>query len=721
MKCLTKLVLLSVFITVFFSSCKETKTGFAIVVDTESYEKAKAEIDAYAEVLKNQGLQTYMLVKDYMLPDSLKKDLVELYNAETPIEGAVFIGEIPIAVVIDAQHLTSAFKMDQKRFGMETANVPSDRFYDDFDLEWDYIRKDTVNEMQHFYALNFESPQKLSPDIYSGRIKMPEVENKYELLRNYMKKVVTEHQSENIIDQFFFFAGMGYNSESLVARLDEQVVLDQQLPGETNITFLDHSMTTFIKFPFMSELQRENLDIAMLHHHGSEDTEYLSGWPKTDSYVHQIDMVKRFLRVRINRSKDKSNEAIDKVMQQYKEEYGIPSSWFEGSFDPEIKKEDSIWSANMNLVLDDFDAFNYNPNVRFAIFDACYNGSFHRDEYLAGAYIFSDGKTIAAQGNTVNSLQDKWPQEMIGLLSLGMRVGEWNRKVCYLETHIIGDPAFRFKSIDPSVEVHKLSVSRSKNNKSWLKLLDSQYPDVQALALRKLYDNHYENISELLFETYKNSEFGSVRTECLKLSSKINDENFTELLKLALFDNYELVQRFAVNFAGDKGSEELIPAMVKLGFMTMPERVEFNYSNNIGFFDSEKLLTEFEKQAPEMDFLINREEAIPQIRTVFESANRRYDDVRNTITDPGSTEKSRYFEIRTLRNYNYHMGVQDFISFLKENDNMEHRKMMLEALGWFRLSVEKQQIMDYCQELVRDESEPDEIRQEARKTILRLS
>jgi hypothetical protein len=717
MKYIAKLALLSLILVSLLSSCTETKTGFAIVVDTESYENAKSEIDAYAEILELEGLKTFMLVKDYTLPDSLKKDLLDLYQASTPIEGAVFIGKIPIAMVIDAQHMTSAFKMDQERYGLETANVPTDRFYDDFDLEWEYIRQDTVNDTRHFYSLNYKSPQRLSPDIYSGRIKMPEVENKYELLKAYMKKVVAEHQSENPVDQFFFFAGSGYNSESMVARLDEQVVLDQQLPGNVNITFLDHSMKTFIKFPFMSELQREDLDIGMLHHHGSEDTEYLSGWPKTDSYVTQIDMVKRFLRVRLNRSgKDKANE----VKQEYKDRFGIPANWFDGSFDPEVNKEDSLWSANLDLVLADFEIYDYNPNVRFAIFDACYNGSFHMEEYLSGAYIFSEGKSVVAQGNTVNSLQDKWPQEMIGLLSLGMRVGEWNKKVCYLETHIIGDPTFRFKTVDPSLDIQKLSVTRSRDNKLWLSLLNSEYPDVQALALRKLFDNDYEGISDLLLTTYKNSEYGSVRTECLKLSSKVNDNNFIELLKLALFDNYELVQRFAISMAGDSGNEELIPYIVKLGFMNIPERVEFNYSNNIGFFNSDKMVAEFDRQAPEMNFIIKKEEALPQIRKVFESANNRYNDVLKSIIDPESSEKSKYFEIRTLRNYNYHMGVEEFLTFLKENDNQEHRKMMIEALGWFSLSTEKQQIIDYCQLLVNDESEPEEIREEAKKTLLRL-
>ncbi len=335
----------------------------------------------------------------------------------------------------------------------------------------------------------------------------------------------------------------------------------------------------------MSEWQPLYLDMAMLHHHGSEETEYLNGWPKAVNYPQQIDLIKRYMRERIRRSENKPPAEITKVKKEYQEKYGIPQSWSEGAMDPEVRKEDSLWSANLDLVVEDFGIYYYKPNVRFAIFDACYNGSFHAKQYIAGSYIFGEGRTIAAQGNTVNSLQDKWPQEMIGLLSLGMRVGEWNKMTCYLETHIIGDPTFGFASADPSIDVQGLSVQEANNNKSWLNLLDCPYPDVQALALRKLYNNQYENISALLLETYKTSKLGSVRAECLKLSASLADENFPKVLALALTDDYELVQRFAVSMAGDSGDDELIPVLVKLGFENLPERVVFNYGNIIQFFD----------------------------------------------------------------------------------------------------------------------------------------
>jgi hypothetical protein len=435
----------------------------------------------------------------------------------------------------------------------------------------------------------------------------------------------------------------------------------------------------------------------------------------------QVGLIKRYLRGRIEDLDGEDDAARKNLVQYFNDKFDIPASWFPEAIDSETIVADSIWSADFDLTLEDFKVYDYKPDVRFAIFDACYNGSFHQDEYLAGAYISAGGKTVAAQANSVNSIQDKWPQEMIGLLSLGMRVGEWNKMVCYLETHIIGDPTFRFTSKDSSVDVQKLVVSEAENDGLWLGLLNSSYPDVQVLALRKLAQNGYDGISDLLLETYKSSELGSVRAECLMLSAREENANFIELLQLALEDDYELVERFAVIMAGDCGDEALIPGMVKLGFTNMSERVEFNYRNSIGFFDSEKVIAEINRQALGIDYLIRPEEAKAQLQNMVESANQRFQGTFNTIMDPESPEKETYLEIRSLRNSNYHMGVEGFISFIKENDNQEFRQMMIEALGWFRLSSAKQKIIDFCSQLAADEKEQEVIRMEAGKTVLRLS
>lgn len=71
---------------------------------------------------------------------------MRLYR-ESRLEGAVFIGDIPIPMIRKAQHMTSAFKMDEEKSPRLDSSVPSDRFYDDFDLKFDYLGQDTTSAL----------------------------------------------------------------------------------------------------------------------------------------------------------------------------------------------------------------------------------------------------------------------------------------------------------------------------------------------------------------------------------------------------------------------------------------------------------------------------------------------------------------------------------------------------------------------------------------------
>ena len=91
--------------------------GFAIVVDSASYAQAKPQIEAYAAEIERSGLKVYTVIDCWGVPDSLRSRLIELHaDKKAPIEGAVFMGDIPIPMIRDAQHMTSAFKMNQKTF-----------------------------------------------------------------------------------------------------------------------------------------------------------------------------------------------------------------------------------------------------------------------------------------------------------------------------------------------------------------------------------------------------------------------------------------------------------------------------------------------------------------------------------------------------------------------------------------------------------------------------
>jgi hypothetical protein len=196
-----------------FISCTNTPKGrgFAIIIDPQSYQQAKSELEAYATSIEADGLKTFIIEDTWKNPDSIKSQLIKLYSQKKfPIEGAVFIGDIPIAMVRDAQHMTSAFKMDQDRYAWNRSSIPTDRFYDDFDLKFKFLKQDSLNSKLFYYALAPESTQKLQPEIYTGRIKPFNTPDKYKHLRAYLSKVVTEKQKQNTLNQVLYFGGHGY-------------------------------------------------------------------------------------------------------------------------------------------------------------------------------------------------------------------------------------------------------------------------------------------------------------------------------------------------------------------------------------------------------------------------------------------------------------------------------------------------------------------------------
>ncbi len=106
------------------------------------------------------------------------------------MEGLVLIGDVPVALVRNAQHMTTAFKMNEKAFPWDQSSVPTDRFYDDLNLKFEFIRQDSVNHQHFYYKLTEDSPQRLNPTFYSARIKYPEKKegDKYAAIASYLKK-----------------------------------------------------------------------------------------------------------------------------------------------------------------------------------------------------------------------------------------------------------------------------------------------------------------------------------------------------------------------------------------------------------------------------------------------------------------------------------------------------------------------------------------------------
>lgn len=698
------------------SAQKAERSSFAVVVDNETYAACKNEIDSYKALLQKEGLFASILSSNWNTPQQVKDALYKLYKTDN-LQGAIFIGNIPIVMVRDAQHLTTAFKMDQERNPMFQSSVPSDRFYDDFDLLFNYIKKDSINSLFFYYSLDANSPQKIESDIYTGRLKPTKRgEAGYDQIRKYFKKLIQERSTSNKLDVLCSYTGEGSFSNSLTAWKEEPVILREQFPQAfktaNSAKFYMFYMYPVMKDVIAKELQRPELDLMLFHEHGMPNRQYLTGEPAESENL--VESAKLAFRERLRR--ESGNPAKVKMLKEkYMSTFKIDSTWFNGAFDREIIIKDSLEELRRGIVLEDVPVIK--PNARIVLFDACYNGDFREDRYIAGEYIFSDGKTLVTLGNSVNVLQDKSSGDMLGLLGLGFRVGEWARMTNILESHIIGDPTFRF------ADNKRAQIDfNSTNADYWLKVLSAEkHPDLQSLALHKLFSLNYKEMSSLLTKTYFSSSSYMVRLQCIYLLPFYNDNNFKEVLKSSIYDPYEFIRRKSVYAMGRVGYDEFIPSVVSVYINDyLDERVAFNAVFAFDMLDIPKVKAEFEKQLSQNSAIYDKARAKDQFFKRIESRERLAAGSLN-LTDKKMKKGERLFSVSFLRNNNYHTPVERYLATLadKSEDSLI-RLRLAEALGWYTYSYKKQIIIDSCKKIASEEPDGSALKNELIKTANRL-
>lgn len=698
------------------SAQKAERSSFAVVVDNETYAACKNEIDSYKALLQKEGLFASILSSNWNTPQQVKDALYKLYKTDN-LQGAIFIGNIPIVMVRDAQHLTTAFKMDQERNPMFQSSVPSDRFYDDFDLLFNYIKKDSINSLFFYYSLDANSPQKIESDIYTGRLKPTKRgEAGYDQIRKYFEKLIQERSTSNKLDVLCSYTGEGSFSNSLTAWKEEPVILREQFPQAfktaNSAKFYMFYMYPVMKDVIAKELQRQELDLMLFHEHGMPNRQYLTGEPAESENL--VESAKLAFRERLRR--ESGNPAKVKMLKEkYMSTFKIDSTWFNGAFDREIIIKDSLEELRRGIVLEDVPVIK--PNARIVLFDACYNGDFREDRYIAGEYIFSDGKTLVTLGNSVNVLQDKSSGDMLGLLGLGFRVGEWARMTNILESHIIGDPTFRF------ADNKRAQIDfNSTNADYWLKVLSAEkHPDLQSLALHKLFSLNYKEMSSLLTKTYFSSSSYMVRLQCIHLLPFYNDNNFKEVLKSSIYDPYEFIRRKSVYAMGRVGYDEFIPSVVSVYINDyLDERVAFNAVFAFDMLDIPKVKAEFEKQLSQNSAIYDKARAKDQFFKRIESRERLAAGSLN-LTDKKMKKGERLFSVSFLRNNNYHTPVERYLATLadKSEDSLI-RLRLAEALGWYTYSYKKQIIIDSCKKIASEEPDGSALKNELIKTANRL-
>lgn len=707
-------------VAVFTAATMTAQThSFAIVTDPQTFNNCNAAIETYRSAVCADGLDAFVVSRNWTNPDELK-DSLRLYHKTRALEGAVFIGDVPIAMIRGAQHLTSAFKMDET-LPMRDSSVPSDRFYDDFDLKFDFLGRDSVERNFFYYNLAAESPQHISCDIYTGRIKSSEKRgDKYGEISRYLLKAAAAKSQENPLDHLMSYCGSGSFSNSLAAWKDETITLKEQMPaafdnGSDGAKFLFYAMYPDVKSTLLGEIARNDLDLALFHEHGVPERQYVTETPRpseTDAYYYDAKYrMRQRIRTAVSRGKD-----AESVIEDIVKKYGITRDWIEDWNDPKTEVEDSLYDAATGIMLDDIAAAK--PNVKMTIFDACYNGDFREDDCIASRYILSDGNALVGIGNSVNVLQDKSSSDLMGMLTEGYRVGEWMQQVNILESHILGDPTFHFTAANDAVrpDLHKADC------KYWLKFTSPKYPcDIRGLALHKLYALNYNDLSSLLLKTWKESDEYMLRLQCLHLLEHYNDGNYEKVLKDGADDPYEFIRRKSAFFMGKVGTPEMA---AELADLYMRDYNSLRVAHNVGFvcahFPDSLFLKEFEKKFAEADWIYDRELFHEKAENCFRAAFSIESSTGKIIGDKNNGY--RKFYISGMRNQPYPQYAESLLAIVRDSGEVENARVQCaEVLGWFIRAWNRKDIVDGIDAYLKSGEEmPEALRNELVKTKNRL-
>lgn len=646
------------------------RPGLAVVIDPASQTEARTELDAYIRALETrQGYHVYTVTDRWGVPDSIRTALQRLYRQkDDAIVGAVLIGNIPVPMIRDAQHLTSAFKMSQKMDWKESS-VPSDRFYDDFGLSFRFLRQDSTRNDLFYYSLTGEGSQTLHPDIFSGRIRPTDTKGStsYEKLRAYLRKATAAKYAPGPIRHLFVYTGSGSLNESKTAHSDEVRIMYEHFPqlGSMPLALrcLDYADDTLPKVRMMDELMRPDLDLAILHHHGDYDTQYLA-----------------------------------------------PDG------------PDSVSLRKARLTLPDFGAYGFRPNCRVVLFDACYNGSFHRDDCIANEYIFQPGQTVAAIGGTVNVLQDRWPDKMVGTLAYGLPVGELNRMNIDLETHVVGDPTFTFAPV--STEESLPAGWRRAAPNSWKKMLwQARTPDLRNLAMQQLADDSRRLTDGELLHTLSTAQAGTERLQAFRILAGRHSKRLPEALRLAADDNYELLQRMAVNLLPRQGSPAAMATLIRVMARRMPSaRIEFNAEQGIQYFDSLTFIPALEQTLDSLGpYRADNETVRASLLKKARHYCNRWDEDINRLCRGELNERRALQQAGFMRIYLPPYLIAEVARYTASCKDPQLQRALLEALGWHKMAYDAEKARQVAEALSRDESLPADVRDEALKTLKRLA
>lgn len=696
------------------------ESAFIIFTDSKTFENCGKEILDYKNVLETENLATYVVYDNWDNPEPVKAQIERIAaKSKVPVEGMVFVGNIPIVRVRGGQHMTTAFKMDEVAYPMNESSVTSDRFYDTPTLKFRFITRDSTESNHFYYWLTDEGAQRIAPAYYSARILVPKQlvkdtgKDEYTLMRSYLTKVVNAHKEQNVLDKYTYFAGNGYNSDCLTQWRQQQLVFSSYFEN-ANGTFLNFRMNPIMKKRLFTYMQDPSTDVFLFYEHGSPDKQHINENATAEGLEESLVCLLRASRSYLRYFKGEEQNEVRKDICKH---FNLDESVLSPEVLEQTKAEDREFGKNKDMLLSDL--VKLKTGSRVTIFNACYNGSFHREGYVAGYHIFNDGKTIVTQGNTVNVLQDKWGEQLIGMLTLGARVGFWQKEVATLESHLCGDPTFAFTPAGKDRDVLSGSrlnsaLAKDKGVEFWTNELSSNNPNIRTLAIKRLTNTALAGytaeqkleLAKSFYDIYNNDANMTVRTQALYDLSYMDSPLFREALKRSLYDYSELISRFSAHWAGKTGDTTLVPALLDLN-MNAPQLQRVNYATD-GALRS--FAVDVAEDAPLVKVKTYMGEAsVPQYTYKTEKQRIAKDDKRIVM------------KLRALRNQQGYPYWKELSEYVKDPNLPDKIKLIIcEVFGWMNYQIEKPEIIENLKQLKETAGLSSAVVEEIGKSIKRL-
>ena len=671
------LIILSILFTAVTLQAR-CKTAVAVVIDSATYAQTETSVQRYADAIKQYDRKNVLILVADWTPERLR-DTLQLLHRTKGLEGAVLVGDIPVPMIRRAHHLCTAFKMNPS-MPIKRSSVPSDRFYDCFSLRFDFISRDG---QLYYYNLSPQGAQRVRCDIYTAHIKPSKADPEHsfaDLVGEFLDKAAEAKKSREPLDEVFHFGGHGNSSESFNARIDEERAFYEQFAlkePQGRVRFLNFDEDRFTRTRLMATLADPAVDFAHIHSHGAVDAQYISKEPYTYMTGEHIKNVKSALRARMRRSKDKESTAAELCQS-----FDVPASWLEGWDDAEVSRADSVRAASVDITLEDLDG--YESGAKLILLDACFNGAFLHDDYVASRYAFAHGsRTLAVTANSVNIIQDHWKNELAGLLGSGVCIGEWARNYMTLESHLFGDPTYSF------------APSKAKS------------PDSQ--RGKAIHDGRYS--PEKCLQILSGDPSMNVRLEAfyyiMREASDIN--TIDQALRKGLDDPYEMLRRMAARYAENYGAPDMLEAIA--GHYLDPQegsRVRYHLLNAFSLYPAESV--EKALRSAWDGIWPTAEDFEAGVKRICNSIRSSDADLSALAKGEGS-EKDRTFTVSHQRNACIPAAIDPMIAIVSdENSPQDIRLKAAEALGWYTHSFRRQEIYERLKAVkVTDSALADEI------------